>query len=86
MNTSIKDIRRHELIGLPVKITQARNPTLVGLEGEVVDETKNTLKIRTGAVVRQVLKSICTFEFSGVRVTGSEIVGRPEDRLKKVKK
>ena len=86
MSIRKRNIKRHELIGLPVKITESRNPTLVGLQGEVVDETKNTLKIRTGKEVRQVLKNICTFDFNGILVHGNEIVGRPENRLKKVKK
>jgi ribonuclease P protein subunit POP4 len=86
MKHRIKDIRRHELIGLPVMITKSSNPTLVGIEGEVIDETKNTLKIRTESGVKQVLKDICTFDFEGVQIEGSEILGRPENRLKKVKK
>ena len=86
MKNRKRDIRRHELIGLRVKITNASNPTLVGLEGEVVDETKNTLKIRTKSGVKQVLKSVCTFDLTGTKVNGSDLVGRPEDRLKKVKK
>ena len=81
-----KDIRRHELIGLPVLITKSSNPTLVGVEGEVVDETRNTLKIRTTTGVKQVLKNICTFDFKGVQIDGNDILGRPENRLKKVKK
>lgn len=81
-----KDIKRHELIGLPVLITKSSNPTLIGVEGEVVDETRNTLKIRTKSGVKQVLKDICTFDLDGVQIEGGDILGRPENRLKKVKK
>jgi len=36
---------RHELVGLSVRVTDADNPDLVGIEGEVVTETTKTLGI-----------------------------------------
>jgi ribonuclease P protein subunit POP4 len=86
MKQKKSDIKRHELIGLKVKITKSSNTTLVGVEGEVVDETRNTLKIRTKSGVKQVLKNTCTFDFAGAEIDGNKILGRPENRLKKVKK
>lgn len=37
----------HELIGLLVKVDSSCDPTLNGLSGRVVDETRNTIKIET---------------------------------------
>ena len=37
----------HELIGLLVKVDSSCDPTLNGLSGRVIDETRNTIKIET---------------------------------------
>jgi len=70
-------LTRHELIGLPVRVTAAANPDCVGIEGEVVMETTRTFSIegegrgpsrsRTesggGKRVWQVPKADATFAF-----------------------
>ncbi|WP_254545272.1 ribonuclease P protein component 1 [Halomarina pelagica] len=53
---------RHELIGLRVRVVESTDPTLVGVEGEVVMETTNTLTV-AGARTVQVPKAVATFEF-----------------------
>lgn len=42
-----QNLHLHELIGLNVKITNSSSRELIGLEGKVVDETKNLLVIET---------------------------------------
>ncbi len=37
----------HELIGLLVKVDSSCDPTLNGLSGRVIDETRNTMQIET---------------------------------------
>jgi ribonuclease P protein subunit POP4 len=58
---------RHELIGLRVRVVESSDPTLVGVEGEVVMETTNTLSVaregETGSRLVQVPKPVATFEF-----------------------
>ena len=54
---------RHELVGLPVRVADAPNPDLVGIEGRVVRETMRTLVVDTDSGVRQVPKAGATFEF-----------------------
>lgn len=82
---------RHELVGLPVRVVDATNPDVVGIEGTVVSETTNTLVIGTdGAGVaasgtRQVPKATATFEFElpdgqFVTVEGERLVSRPARR------
>ncbi|MFT4891484.1 MAG: ribonuclease P protein subunit POP4, partial [Halobacteriales archaeon] len=39
---------RHELVGLPVRVADAPNPDLVGIEGRVVRETMRTLVVGDG--------------------------------------
>lgn len=54
---------RHELAGLRVEVIDSPNADLVGLSGEVVDETTNTLLVG-GDRVRQVPKAAATFRFT----------------------
>jgi ribonuclease P protein subunit POP4 len=42
---SSKNIFYHELIGLELKVVDSSNPSLIGLCGTVIDETKKTLLI-----------------------------------------
>lgn len=83
-----KNLIRHELIGLRIKVAESSDPTLVGLEGRVVDETKNTLVIETEEGFKRILKKIARFRFklpSGeiVEIEGRILVGRPEERIRK---
>ncbi|AXI25209.1 ribonuclease P protein component 1 [Methanofervidicoccus sp. A16] len=83
------NILRHELIGLDVEIVEASNPSLVGVKGRVVDETRNTLIIeKSNGKEIVVPKDIAVFKFKlgdnkYVKVIGSLLIGRPEDRLKR---
>jgi ribonuclease P protein subunit POP4 len=83
---------RHELAGLTVRVAAASNPDLVGIAGEVVDESTNTLLVRSGAgdAVKRVPKAAATFEFrlpdcagatpAYVTVDGERLVARPARR------
>ncbi|MCD6373752.1 MAG: ribonuclease P protein component 1 [Thermococcus sp.] len=81
-----KNIVWHELIGLKAKIIRASHPELVGLEGYVLDETRNTL-VLAGERVRVIPKDVVWLEFEvdgkRIHINGKELVGRPEMRLKK---
>ncbi|WP_115865364.1 ribonuclease P protein component 1 [Halorussus litoreus] len=57
-------LTRHELNGLPVRVVDATNPDLVGIEGRVVAETQGTLSVASADRVRQVQKQGSTFEFA----------------------
>lgn len=83
------NIIRHELIGLKVKILDAKNKNLKKISGIVVDETYNTLIIEKRNRRRKIVpKSGTTFLFElengkKVKILGDIIIGRPEDRIKK---
>ena len=82
------NIVRHELIGLRVRIKRSSNPSQTGIEGVVVDESRQTLTIETEKGTKSVAKDQCVFSFllpSGkwVSVDGKLLVARPEDRIKK---
>lgn len=57
-------LTRHELNGLPVRVVDAANPALVGIEGRVVAETRGTLRVASADRVRQVQKQGSKFEFA----------------------
>lgn len=82
------NLRKHELIGLPVVVTEATDRSLVGLHGVVRDETRNTLTVETAKGEKRVPKHGATFTFEvqgGGRVEGDDLLFRPEDRIKRAR-
>jgi ribonuclease P protein subunit POP4 len=83
-----RDLVLHELIGLEVRVVRSTNRQFQGLAGTVMNETRNMLTIETMKGEKSLAKQDCVFSFrlpSGewVRVDGSLLVARPEDRIKK---
>ena len=83
------DVARLELIGLQVRV-ESPAKGLDGLEGTVVDETKQTFLVeRTTGPEAVVPKPGNRFVFRvGVErfvINGDDITFRPEDRTKKVR-
>lgn len=83
-----ENLLKHELIGLDVLVLHSRNKDQTGIEGEVTDETRNTLIIDCRHEEKTIPKADATFLFtlpSGeqVRVDGELLLARPEDRIKK---
>jgi len=84
-------VARGELIGLPVRVAESTDPTLVGVEGVVLDETLNTFLVQRGDGKQvHVAKSNNIFDFldeggEPVRIPGDRIRFRPEDRIKRVR-
>ena len=81
---------RSEFIGLRVRVLMSSHPTLTGIEGEIVDETKNTVVIRTEKGDKRIPKhtSVLLIFFpdgNQVKIDGAKIVGRPEERIKKAR-
>lgn len=82
------NLRKHELIGLGVSVVRAADPSLVGVKGRVVDESRNMLIVESGGREKSLPKSGTRFRFEvegGVEIDGSEILYRPEDRIKKAR-
>ena len=85
-----QNLKLHELIGLHAKVAESLSTPHKGLSGLVIDETKNTLVLRTGCVEKVVPKKGRIFLFtlpSGekARLAGDSIVFRPYDRPKKLR-
>ncbi len=83
-----ENVLLHELIGLEAVVAESSNKLQVGLSGRIVDETMKTLVIETPRGRKRVLKREVKLllklpDGTLVLVDGRELVGRPEDRLKK---
>lgn len=88
MPITSRNLVRHELIGLKVRVKKSTNKSQEGLQGTVIDETYNTIKIETNRKEKTVVKNITIFIFTlpngkRVEVDGKLLVSRPEDRIKK---
>jgi RNase P/RNase MRP subunit p29 len=78
-------LEREELIGRRARVVAATSSNYLGLEGTVVDETREMLRLRTAKGEPWVPKKCVTLEMDGQRLEGGEIRFRPEDRIKKVR-
>ncbi|NWF96688.1 MAG: ribonuclease P protein subunit [Candidatus Thorarchaeota archaeon] len=83
-----QNLLNHEIVGLPVHIAQSNDSGLVSRRGSVVGETKETLLVETPTGVVRIAKRVCVLDFTinndtVVRVRGSLLRGRSEERLKK---
>lgn len=73
---------RQELVGRTAHVVDAKNQDLVGLTGMVIDETKETLRIRTDRGEKTLIKEQITIEVDGVQIDGQYLTARPEKRTK----
>lgn len=81
-----QNILFHELIGLDVTVAHAPTPSLVGIAGLIVDETRNTVMIKTGSGLKRVGKKGVTLrirlpEGKVVDLDGSALLMAPERRI-----
>lgn len=81
-----RNVLRHEWIGRHVRVARAANPSLAGIEGLCVDETRQTLRIATAHGVKTVPKAVAVLELllpdgTAVEVDGAALIGAPERRL-----
>ncbi len=76
-----------EFIGAHIKVIDSSDPGYNGIQGKVVDETKNTFTVENHRE-RMVPKRGCRFELtindSCDIIDGDDIMYRPEDRIKKL--
>lgn len=85
-----KNIFQHELIGLDAKVIESTNPQLVGKEGVIMNETKNTLTVKENEDLNVLPKKEITLSVrlpkgEKVKMNGRRLVARPEDRVKKLR-
>lgn len=83
-----KNFKKHEFMGLEIKVLKSSNTSQKGIEGKVVYETQKTLRIEENGTEKVVQKKGSVFMFtlpSGekTKISGDEIAFRPEERIRK---
>ena len=78
-----KKIAGSELIGKTVVVTASKNPQFVGIDGLIVDETRNTITIKTKENEKTLPKEQITLTIDKKNIEGKELIGRIEERIKK---
>jgi ribonuclease P protein subunit POP4 len=79
----VVDFLRGEFIGKLVRVVESLNKDLIGIEGKIVNETRDMFEIETEDGVKSAQKKVCKFLFikENILVDGAIIKCRPEDRL-----
>ncbi len=72
---------KKEFIGKRIKVIDAKNPSNIGIEGVVIDETKNTFVIENKKL-RKIIKQNVVIEVDGAIIDGKKLAKRPEERIK----
>ena len=63
-------------------VINSDDPTLIGVTGTVLDETKKTILVRTESGDVTLAKDVITFTIdSGDAITGRRVTQRAEDRI-----
>ena len=83
-----QNILKHELIGLLVEVTDAKNKKNIGICGKVIDETQKTIIVLSKHKKKRVFKALTTLCFTlpdgkKVEVKGKLLLHRPWERLKR---
>ena len=65
-----------------ITVVDSLDPTLVGLSGTVIEETRRTIRVLTDSGRVRLAKNVITFRIdSGELIEGSSVTQRPEDRI-----
>tara|TARA_Y100000310_G_scaffold278642_1_gene297201 strand:+ start:20707 stop:20946 length:240 start_codon:yes stop_codon:yes gene_type:complete len=72
----------YELIGEKVTVVKAANPSNIGLQGKIINETKATIEIEVHGKIKTIFKKDVVLKIKDQLLSGVELNKRPEDRLK----
>lgn len=75
------NLQRHELIGLEAKVKESPESSQKGVEGEVLNETKNTLNIAGKKIPKKGRKFRFWLQDENVTLSGEDLLERPTERL-----
>ena len=85
----LRKLTFRKLIGKKVVIEHSLDPSIKGLEGTILSETRNVIIIKTSSGrVKRILKkgvllTIYVSRNKKISVPGYMMIGRPEERVKK---
>jgi RNase P/RNase MRP subunit p29 len=73
---------QQEFIGKQIEIIKSQNIEQEKIKGKIIDETKNTFKIKTQNKTISILKKDKTFIIDKQKIDGNKISKRSEERIK----
>jgi ribonuclease P protein subunit POP4 len=80
----VKKLLKGELIGRQIRLERLSDGK--NLTGKIIDETKNTIILKTGSQEKRLIKALYAFEFDvegkKLRIVGKQFLKRPEERIK----
>ena len=78
MSKELTGIIKAELIGLKAVVINSKNVADIGISGDIINETKNTLSIGQ----KMIFKKNVRLKINGIEVDGEKLLARPQDRIK----
>ena len=75
-----------DVVGTEVRVIKHSDPTMVGLEGKVVDERKNILVLETAKGRKLLPKTKGILLIDGQMADLEKMRFRPEDKMKKIRR
>jgi ribonuclease P protein subunit POP4 len=81
-----QNILFHELIGQDVVVVNATNPSLIGIAGLIINESRGVVTVKTSSGLKMVGKKGATFQIrlpggTFVNLDGSDLLMAPERRI-----
>ena len=70
-------------ISRKIQVTDSTDPTLVGMSGMVLDETRRTILVNTGSKEVTLAKDTIRFTIDDENIDGTLVGQRPEERIGK---
>ena len=71
----LKNIVRDELIGKEANVFDAKNPSVKGIKGKIIDETKSTLIIKQKNKRKRIFKKNITIKTNNQKIKGKQLFG-----------
>lgn len=72
------------LLGKTVEVIQSSNRYEVGIKGIVIEDTKNTIKLRVEKEVKILIKKNIILMINNKKVDGNSLIGKEEERIKRM--
>ncbi len=76
-------IHKENLIGKNIKVIDCPNKTIIGMQGKIIDETKNTIVVKTNDGEKTIIKDKAIIEIEGKE---SSIISKTSEERIKVQK
>jgi len=72
------------LLGKQVEVIQSSNRYEVGIKGLVIEDTKNTIKVRAENGVKILIKNSIVLMINDKKIDGNLLIGKEEERIKRM--